>query len=312
MRHCTLRTRRRAVRVTANQQIADLESSTLGSLVDRQTIESLPLANRNFTQILGLSPGVVVDLPNAAQSGSGTQNVASNGATPTANNIQFNGVDANNLVENSAATAGTSEVGVAIPAVDTIQEFRMQTANFDAAYGRGSGANVDLVSRGGTNSFHGSAWEFVRNNIFNANDFFSKLAGQARPDLKQNQFGAAVGGPIRRDKVFFFAAYQGLTEVNGFGDEQTAILPLLTSDRSARTLGEPVLSCRPSRRVGTTRGGLLYGSGWYPGCMRWLQHQSGRACDSQCKVAERTVRHSESADCPAAERPRRFRSDADG
>ena len=106
-----------AVSVTADQQIADLESSTLGSLVDRQTIESLPLANRNFTQILGLSPGVVVDLPNAAQPGSGTQNVASNGATPTANNIQFNGIDANNLVENSAATAGTSEVGVAIPTV---------------------------------------------------------------------------------------------------------------------------------------------------------------------------------------------------
>jgi Carboxypeptidase regulatory-like domain/TonB dependent receptor/TonB-dependent Receptor Plug Domain len=225
------------VSVTANQQIADLESSTLGSLVDRQTIESLPLANRNFTQILALSPGVVADLPNAAQPGSGTQNVASDGATPTANNIQFNGIDANNLVENSAATAGTAEAGVAIPAVDTIREFRIQTANFDAAYGRGSGANVDLVSRGGTNSFHGSAWEFVRNNIFNANDFFSKLAGQARPDLKQNQFGAVAGGPIRRDKALFFAAYQGLTEVNGFGDEQTAILPLLTSDRSARTLG---------------------------------------------------------------------------
>jgi hypothetical protein len=225
------------VNVTANQQIADLESSTLGSLVDRQTIESLPLANRNFTQILGLSPGVIVDLPNAAQPGSGTQNVASDGATPTANNIQFDGIDANNLVENSAATAGTSEVGVAIPAVDTIQEFRIQTANFDAAYGRGSGANVDLVSKGGTNAFHGSAWEFVRNNIFNANDFFSKLAGQRRPDLKQNQFGASAGGPIRKDKAFFFGAYQGLTEVNGFGDEQTAILPLLTADRSAATLG---------------------------------------------------------------------------
>ena len=225
------------VNVTANQQIADLESSTLGSLVDRQTIESLPLASHNFTQIIGLSPGVVVDLPNAAQPGSGTQNVASDGATPTANNIQFNGIDANNLVENSAATAGTSEVGVAIPAVDTVQEFRVQTANFDAAYGRGSGANVDLVSRGGTNSFHGNAWEFVRNNIFNANDFFSKLAGQARPDLKQNQFGAAAGGPVRKDKAFFFASYQGLTEVNGFGDEQTAILPQLTSDRSAATLG---------------------------------------------------------------------------
>ena len=128
-------------------------------------------------------------------------------------------------------------VGTAIPAPDTIQEFRVQTANFDAAYGRGTGANVDLVSKSGTNRFHGSAWEFVRNNLFNANDFFSKLDGQPRPDLKQNQFGGAVGGPIRRDRTFFFAAYQGLTEVNGLGDEQNPTLPLLTSDRSAATLG---------------------------------------------------------------------------
>src|SRR5579863_424114 len=226
-----------SVQVSSEQQILDTESSTLGSLVDKARIEALPLANRNYTQILGLSPGVVVDLPNAAELGAGTENVASDGATPLANNIQFNGVDANNLSQNSAATAGTSEVGTAIPAVDTIEEFRVQTANYDAAYGRGSGANVDLVSKSGTSKFHGSAWEFLRNNVFNANEFFSKLAGQPRPDLKQNQFGASLGGPIRNERLFFFGAYQGLTEVNGFGDEQTAILPLLTSDRSATTLG---------------------------------------------------------------------------
>ncbi|HEY1804581.1 MAG TPA: TonB-dependent receptor [Terracidiphilus sp.] len=226
-----------SVQVSTEQQIVDTESSTLGSLVDKVRIEALPLANQNYTQILGLSPGVIVDLPNAAVLGEGTQNVASDGATPLSNNIQFNGIDANNLAENSAATAGTSEVGTAIPAVDTIEEFRVQTANYDAAYGRGSGANVDLVSKSGSNQLHGSAWEFVRNNVFNASDFFSKLAGQPRPDLKQNQFGASLGGPIRKDRMFFFGAYQGITEVNGLGDEQTAILPLLTSDRSAGTLG---------------------------------------------------------------------------
>jgi Carboxypeptidase regulatory-like domain/TonB dependent receptor-like, beta-barrel len=223
--------------VSSKTEDVQTESSTLGGIVDEAAIQTLPLANRNYTQILGLSPGVVVDLPNAAQLGAGTQNVASDGATPTANNIQFNGIDANNLAENSAAIAETSEVGVAVPAPDTIQEFRVQTANFDAAYGRGSGANVDLVSKSGTNEFHGSAWEFVRNNIFNANDFFSKLDGQPRPDLKQNQFGAAVGGPILHDRTFLFGSYQGLTEVNGFGDEQVATLPLLTSDRSATRLG---------------------------------------------------------------------------
>jgi hypothetical protein len=225
------------VQVEGDAELVELESSTLGALVDKTAIQALPLSNRNYTQILGLAPGVEVDLPSATALGRGTQNVASNGSTPTDNNIQFNGVDANNLQENSAADSESSLVGTAIPAPDSIEEFRVQTASFDAAYGRGAGANVDLVSKSGTNSLHGSAWEFVRNNIFNANDFFSKLDGQPRADLKQNEFGGAAGGPILRDKTFFFAAYQGLTQVNGLGNEQHPVLPLLTADRSAAALG---------------------------------------------------------------------------
>jgi Carboxypeptidase regulatory-like domain/TonB dependent receptor len=225
------------VRVSARAEDAELESSTLGGLVDESAISTLPLSSRNYTQILGLSPGVVADLPTATVLGNGTQNVASNGATPTANNIQFNGIDANNLQENSAASVSNFEVGTAIPAPDTIEEFRVQTANFDAAYGRGTGANVDLVSKSGTNAFHGSGWEFVRNNVFNANDFFSKLAAQPRADLKQNEFGGAIGGPIRQDRAFLFASYQGLTQVNGLGTSQSAELPQLTGDRSASALG---------------------------------------------------------------------------
>jgi hypothetical protein len=225
------------VQASGDAEMADLESSTLGGLVNDRAVQSLPLSSRNFTQIMGLAPGVVVDLPAATALGNGTQNVASNGATPTANNIQFNGVDANNLVESSAATAQSFEVGVAVPAPDTIQEFRVQTANFDAAYGRGTGANVDLVSKSGTNRFHGSAWEFVRNDLFNANDFFSKMDGQPRAELKQNEFGGALGGPIRKDRTFFFGAYQGVTQANGLGDLVTTTLPALTSDRTAATLG---------------------------------------------------------------------------
>jgi len=225
------------VQVEGNSELAELESSTLGGLVNDRAVQALPLSSRNYTQIMGLAPGVVVDLPTATALGNGTQNVASNGATPTANNIQFNGVDANNLVESSAATAQTFEVGTAIPAPDTIQEFRVQTANFDAAYGRGTGANVDLVGKSGTNKFHGSAWEFLRNDLFNANDFFSKADGQERAELKQNEFGGSVGGPIFKDRTFFFVAYQGMTQVNGLGDLVTTTLPALTSDRSAATLG---------------------------------------------------------------------------
>ena len=217
-------------------ELVQTESSALGRAVDHETIEALPLSNRNYTQILSLSPGVVVELPNASALGRGTQNVAANGNKTTGNNIQFNGVDANNLSQNSAASDG-EEVGVAAPAPDTIQEFKVQTANYDASYGRGTGANVDVISKSGTMNFHATAWEFLRNDILNANNFFSKLTNQPRAVLKQNQFGVSAGGPIRRDRLFYFGAYQGLRSSNGLGDQVTVNLPQLTSDRSAQTLG---------------------------------------------------------------------------
>jgi hypothetical protein len=227
-----------SIQVDPTIELAQTESSALGRAVDQQMIEAIPLSNRNFTQILALSPGVVVGLPDATALGRGTQDVTANGNKTTANNIQFNGVDANNLSQNSAANAG-EEVGVAVPAPDTIEEFKVQTGNYDATYGRGTGANVDVVSRSGSNQFHGTTWEFLRNNLLNANDFFSKKDGQPRPELKQNQFGAAVGGPVRRDRTFFFGAYQGLRSRNALapGAKSTTVLPLLTSDRSAATLG---------------------------------------------------------------------------
>ncbi len=247
--------------VEASPSTSVTESSALGGLVDSRAIQTLPLSSRNYTQTLGLAPGVVVDLPSATALGNGTQNVASNGAAPTSNNIQFNGIDANNLVENSAAHAQSYEVGTAIPTPDSIEEFRVQTANFDAAYGRGTGANVDLVSRSGTNSFHGSAWEFVRNNLFNANDFFSKLAGQTRSTLKQNEFGAALGGPILRDKTFFFVAYEGMRQINGLGDSTTTLLPLLTNDRSAKTLGAQFCPAGHLNSTGQPASGYLTQAG---------------------------------------------------
>ena len=227
-----------SIQVEPNIEMAQLESSTLGRALDQGMIEAIPLSNRNFTQILALSPGVVVALPDATALGKGTQDVTANGNKTTANNIQFNGIDANNLSQNSAANDG-EEVGVAIPAPDTIEEFKVQTGNYDATYGRGTGANVDVISRTGSNHFHGTAWEFLRNDVLNANDFFSKRAGQPRPVLKQNQFGGAIGGPIRRNNVFFFGAYQGLRSRNGYGlgGKDTAVLPQLTANRSAATLG---------------------------------------------------------------------------
>jgi Carboxypeptidase regulatory-like domain/TonB-dependent Receptor Plug Domain/TonB dependent receptor len=229
------------VQVTEFAGLTQTESAALGRTTEGSTIVALPLANRNFSQILALSPGVIVEVPNAAALGANTQNVAVNGAKTTANNFQFNGIDANNIAENSlAGEAFAPETGIAIPNPDTIAEFKVQTGMYDAGYGRSAGANVDFISKAGTNNFHGSLWEFFRNDALNANDFFLKQNGQPRPVLKQNQFGGAVGGPIRKNKTFFFISYQGTIQRDGdsTGSLQSAFLPALTSDRSAAALGQ--------------------------------------------------------------------------
>jgi hypothetical protein len=224
--------------VTDEPDLAQTASSALGRVTDAQTIVALPLANRNFTQILALSSGANVDVPNAGALGLNTQNITVNGAKTTANNFQFNGIDANNISQNSLS-GFAPEPGIAIPAPDTIVEFKAQTGMYDAGYGRGAGANIDLVSKAGTNKFHGSLWEFFRNNVLNANDFFLKQNGQPRPVLSQNQFGGTFGGPLRKDKTFFFGSYQGTEQRNGqaAGALQSTFLPLLTDDRSPAALG---------------------------------------------------------------------------
>ncbi len=228
------------VQVTASPALVQSESAALGEVTEEDTILALPLANRNFTQILALSPGVIVEVPNAANLGANTQNVAANGAKTTANSFQFNGIDANNIAENSfAGELFAPETGIAIPNPDTIAEFTVQTGMYDASHGRSTGANVDFVSKAGTNRFHGDIWEFFRNDALNANDYFLKQNGQPRPILKQNQFGGALGGPIRKDKTFFFVSYQATIQRNGdaTGSLVSSFLPPLTSDRSAAALG---------------------------------------------------------------------------
>ncbi len=226
------------ITVTDAAPLLQTENTALGRTTSEQFIVSLPLSNRNFTQILALSTGTAVDLPNAGEVGRNSQNVASNGARPTFNSFEFNGVDANNIAENSASGFG-AQTGLAVPAPDTLQEFKAQTGLYDASKGRGAGANVDIVSKSGTNAFHGTLWEFFRNDKLNANDFFLNRAGQKRPVLKQNQFGGALGGPVRKDKTFSFGAYQGTIQRNGHSNLgfRTALVPPLTNDRSAAAIG---------------------------------------------------------------------------
>ena len=217
------------VEVTGEAELAQTESSALGRAVNQEDLNNLPLVTRNYQEILTLSPGIAADVPNATQLGSGSGNaIHAHGARATDDSFEMNGVDVNDLF-----SGGTSSVP--IPNPDTIQEFKVQTGQYDAAYGRNAGANVQVVTKSGTNRFHGNVFEYFRNNVLNANDYFANLAGTPRPALNQNQFGGTVGGPIEKDKLFFFGSYQGTRQIDGADPqcESSVILPLLTSDRSA-------------------------------------------------------------------------------
>lgn len=210
------------VTVEATAQALQTQSVTNGGLVSGHEITALPLVSRNYTQVISLSPGTVANASNASAVGNGTQDVSANGSTVQENNYSMDGVSVVNYISGMAAQEG-SFPGIAIPNPDTIQEFKVQTSQYDASSGRNPGANVDVVTKTGTNQFHGDVWEFNRNNFFNANDFFYKHSelsqGQANhpQTLKQNTFGFTFGGPIIHDKLFFFGSYQGIRQINGIG-----------------------------------------------------------------------------------------------
>jgi len=223
-----------SINVEAAPTMVQQESSALGGVVNEVVVSSLPLATRNFTQILGLSTGVVAAVNNAAAlgRGAGGTGISVNGSTTLDNNFNIDGADTND--SNSTATAGT-----AIPNPDMIAEFKVQTGQADASYGRNAGGNINIVTKSGTNEFHGSLFEFFRNEDLNANDFFFNETGQKRPEIRQNQFGGTVGGPVKREKLLVFGAYQRTQQAYGLGANcnRSFNSPPLTSDRSAAALG---------------------------------------------------------------------------
>lgn len=230
------------------------ESSSLGRVVGEQAVSSLPLVNRNYTQIIGLSPGISTGVTNASDLGSGNGGQTSetegeglfvNGTRQYDSNFQIDGIEVNDVEGSGGETGGSP-----IPNPDTIQEFKVQTGQYDASYGRGAGANINIITKSGSNQFHGTVFEFFRNEALNANDYFSNLARQRKPELKQNQFGFTLGGPIKKDRLLFFASYQGTRQINGVAEATTspttgavggcrvsASGPALTNDRSRSALG---------------------------------------------------------------------------
>ncbi len=226
------------VQVVASAAALQTENATLGTTVQGSTIQSLPLTERNYTQILTLSPGVAGNVNDASELGRGTIDVYVNGASNISNNFVMDGADINNFGSGRGGDF-VQQGGIPIPNPDAIEEFKIQTTMYDAGFGRDAGANVEVVTKSGTNQFHGGVWEFFRNNKLNANDTFLIAQDQPRPDMKQNQFGGAIGGPVLRDRLFFFGSYQGTRQINGLSSSSFSsnTLPALTNDRSAAAIG---------------------------------------------------------------------------
>lgn len=235
------------VTITAAPTLVQTESTQLGRNVDEQTLRQLPLPTRNFQQLLTLSPGTSSNLSNNTELGRGDATISVNGQRTTSNNVRINGVDANSIGTNSTPN-------IAVPATDTIQEFIVQTSLYDASNGRSAGGSVEAITKSGTNSIHGSVYEFLRNRSLNANDFFLNSAGQDKPVLTRNQFGFVLGGPVIKNKTFFFVSYQGTRERNGASLNNSLSFPIIPtgltdSNRTAAGLatafGLPVAAISP-------------------------------------------------------------------
>ncbi len=228
------------VTVEAAAEVLQTQSSTLGTTVTSQQVVGLPLSNRNYTQLLSMASGANASVNNATALGKGTQDISVNGADPSQNNYQMDGVSIVNTANTGSAKDCGIYTGIGIPNPDAIQEFKIQTSTYDASYGAHPGGNVNVVTRSGSNAFHGSAWEFFRNTDLNANSFFdNRDGGGVQQALNQNQVGGSVGGPIKKDKIFFFVDYQETRQKNGIaaGGSSSVFLFPLPADRTAANLG---------------------------------------------------------------------------
>src|SRR5258708_77615 len=213
----TIRGAKEQITVSARPPLLQTENATLGRVIDQETMVDLPLVNRNYTEILGLTAGTNTDVVDATQLGAGSQEIRANGARSGDNNFMFNGVDGNSYSSNMTEVTPFGGAGIAIPAPDTIHEFKVQNSLYDAQYGRGAGANVNVETKSGTSELHGNVHYFGRNEALDANNFFANATGVPRGEFRRSQPGGTVGGPVpwSRKRGFFFVSYQATRDING-------------------------------------------------------------------------------------------------
>jgi len=200
------------VEVSAETPLLQRESSSIGSVIGEQDVQDLPLDGRNFFNLVQVQPGVTAGAPNAISSGQrpddrrATSTISANGQPDFYNNELVDGVDNNEILQGVIAVR---------PSIDAIDQITIDTSNFTAEVGRDAGAVVNIITKSGSNGFHGSVYEFFRNDIFDAREFTAPVGVVPKPEYRQNQFGGSIGGPIVKDKTFFFADAEDSRVIQG-------------------------------------------------------------------------------------------------
>jgi hypothetical protein len=244
----TVGSKTETITVEGGTPLLNTSDASVSTVIDHEFVENLPLNGRSFSSLIDLTPGVALTVSNFYEQGQ----FSVNGQRPDANYFTVDGVGAN--LGTSASNLGQGGAGQ-LPAtsafggvsnlvsLDALEEFRILTSTFAPEYGRTPGAQISVVTRSGGNTIHGTAFEYFRNDKLDANDWFANANGLARPELRQNDFGGVLGGPIVRNKLFFFGSYEGVKVRQP--EIADTYEPTLASRQSAPAAVQPLLNAFP-------------------------------------------------------------------
>ena len=247
------------------------ETSAVSRQLSAEQLVQVPTSTRSFTQLLSTEAGVNTELSPVLTNGNGNQSPSVNGTRTTSTSLFFNGVDATNITTNE----GSLNDNIA-PAPETLQEVKLQTSLYDASTGRSGGGNFQLVTKSGANQFSGNVYYYLQNEKLNANDFFFNKEGIDRPKARRNEGGFTLGGPIVKDRFFFFGGYQYTNAITGFVPtaRSTSVVPLalafLGSDRSAQAIANAFNQARSFCNVTPLPAGCFTAADIAPEAVRLL------------------------------------------
>ena len=236
------------INVEGSAPLLNTSDASVSTVIGNRFVENLPLNGRSFSSLINLAPGVALTPANSYEQGQ----FSVNGQRPDANYFMVDGVSVSvGISSSNLGQSGAGQLPVTsafggmsnLVSLDALQEFRIETSTFAPEYGRTPGGQISVVTRAGTNTFHGTAFEYFRNDKLDANDWFANAKALARPELRQNDFGGVLGGPIRKDKFFFFGSYEGLRVRQP--NVANTYVPSVASRQSAPTAVRPLLNAFP-------------------------------------------------------------------